>query len=100
MEFTETQKQEFKNRFALRRRRQLLLSCPLIILVILFATVDESAGLVLGYVPVSIFTPVFILAIAGLLIFSLKNWRCPACNKYLGKTFNPRFCSKCGAALR
>ena len=35
-----------------------------------------------------------------LLIFSLKNWRCPACNGYLGKAISPRFCSKCGAALQ
>ena len=100
MEYTEQQKQEFKKQFADRRRMQLMVSGPLIILIILFATVNENTGLVLGIIPISIFTPILIVAVVGAIIFSLKNWRCPACNKYLGKAFNPRFCSKCGVGLR
>ncbi|MFX0199891.1 MAG: hypothetical protein ACFFCW_27525 [Candidatus Hodarchaeota archaeon] len=100
MEYTEEQKQEFKSQFAARRRRQLIATLPFIILIILFATINESTGLVLGSIPISIFLPIFFIAIIGLLVFSIKNWRCPACNKYLGKAFNPSFCSKCGVALR
>ena len=100
MEYTEQQKQDFKKQFADRRRMQLMVSGPLIILIILFATVNENTGLVLGIIPISIFTPILIVAVVGAIIFSLKNWRCPACNKYLGKAFNPRFCSKCGIGLR
>ena len=100
MEYTEQQKQDFKKQFADRRRMQLMVSGPLIILIILFATVNENTGLVLGIIPISIFTPILIVAVVGAIIFSLKNWRCPACNKYLGKAFNPRFCSKCGVGLR
>jgi rRNA maturation endonuclease Nob1 len=33
------------------------------------------------------------------LIFSLFNWRCPSCNKYLGKAINAKFCAKCGVQL-
>jgi len=33
-------------------------------------------------------------------VFSLYNWRCPACNKYLGKQRSPKYCSKCGVALQ
>ena len=100
MEYTEQQKQEFKTQFANRRRKQLMVSVPLIILVVLFATVNEKTGLVLGTIPISIFTPIFVVAVVGALIFSFKNWRCPACKRYLGKAFNPSFCSKCGVGLR
>jgi hypothetical protein len=45
-----------------------------------------------------------ILAFIGILsvsvlVFSFLNWRCPSCNKYLGKAINPKFCSKCGTQL-
>jgi hypothetical protein len=100
MEYNEHQKQEFKNQYAVRWRRQLIVAIPLIIVLIAFATANEGTGLVFGAIPIKIFAPIFIIAIIGALIFSFKNWRCPACDKYLGKAFNPKFCSKCGAALR
>lgn len=37
--------------------------------------------------------------ILGLLIFSFKNWRCPACERYLGKSGIPRFCPQCAAQI-
>jgi hypothetical protein len=100
MEYTEEQKKEFKTQFAARRRRQLMVTVPFIIFIFLFAAINEGTGKVLGLIPVSVFFPVFFIAIIGLLVFSFKNWRCPACNKYLGKAYNPSFCSKCGAGLR
>ena len=39
------------------------------------------------------------VVILGVVLFSLKNWRCPACNAYLGKGMAPSFCSKCGIPL-
>ena len=100
MEYGEQQQHEFKSEFAARRRRQLMVAGPLIILTVLFVTANESTGLVLGSIPISVLLPVFIVAVIGAVVFSLKNWRCPACNKYLGKAFNPSFCPKCGVGLR
>jgi rubrerythrin len=40
-----------------------------------------------------------VLFFAAAVVFSLFNWRCPACSSYLGKRFNPRFCPSCGAQL-
>ena len=37
--------------------------------------------------------------IGALLLFSFYNWRCPACNKYLGKSGIPKFCPKCGEQI-
>ena len=42
---------------------------------------------------------VFFALVVGVLIFSFRNWRCPACNRYLGRTMSPRFCPKCGVEL-
>ena len=45
----------------------------------------------------------FIAAMIGLaaaILFSLWNWRCPSCGKYLGRATNPSFCPKCGVKLR
>lgn len=100
MEYSELQKHEFKSQFVARRRRQLIIAAPLVLIVILLVTANEEAGLVLGSIPILVFAPVALVAIIAGIIFSLINWRCPACNKYLGKTINPAFCSKCGTALR
>jgi hypothetical protein len=53
--------------------------------------------------PTDVAAAVFSVAgvcIAGALLFSLKNWRCPACHRYMGKrAFGIRFCPGCGARL-
>lgn len=101
MEYTEQQKSSFKEQFAVRRKRQIILAVPFIVVFIAFAvaTDEENGGAVLG-IPVSVIGPVFMVFVVGALAFSLQNWRCPACNKYLGKGMSPRFCPKCGVALQ
>ena len=37
--------------------------------------------------------------IIALVLFSFKNWRCPSCNRYLGKSGIPKYCPKCAAQL-
>jgi hypothetical protein len=58
----------------------------------------SRGGDVLG-IPMQIWTTIAIVLVAGLVFFSFQNWRCPACNGYLGKGWGPRFCPKCGVAL-
>ncbi len=36
--------------------------------------------------------------VLGAETFSLANWRCPACGKYLPESWI-KFCSKCGVPL-
>jgi len=100
MEYTEEQKQVFRSTFAIRRRRQLMISGSIIILTVFLITANERTGLILGAIPTLIFAPAALVALVGSLVFSFKNWRCPACNKCLGKAFIPHFCSKCGVGLR
>ena len=37
--------------------------------------------------------------IIGYIIFSVKIWRCPNCNLYLGKARNLKNCKGCGERL-
>ena len=34
------------------------------------------------------------------VLFSAINWRCPSCNKNIGRLINPKYCTKCGVELR
>jgi hypothetical protein len=99
MEYTEQQKQEFKDAFAERRKRQWMVTIPFAALLFAFAFAqDRGSGTVFGF-PGEVAGPVLIALVLGVLFFSFRNWRCPACNKYLGRAYNPRHCQNCGIAL-
>jgi hypothetical protein len=100
MQYLEQQLEDFKAEFARRRKRQLLVSLPLAAVVILFAIFSRTAEAPpLGLPPAVLGIAVFVLVL-GAIAFSLSNWRCPACNKYLGKGISPSFCPKCGVPLQ
>ena len=100
MEYTDGQKALFKTTFATRRRKQRLLAVPLIAIFIGFAVFRDRNQSELFGLSAAIWGPMFLLLVAGAVIFSFVNWKCPACNKYLGKNTNPIFCSKCGVELQ
>ena len=50
-------------------------------------------------IPLVVLAPTVLVVILGGIVFSLKNWRCPGCYKYLGKGMSPKFCAKCGVPL-
>ena len=100
MKHTPEQERAFKDAFAVRRRRQILIAVPLVVTMFAFIVgTEEQAETIFGF-PLAVAAPVFFAFIAGALIFSFKNWRCPACDKYLGKVWNPRHCHSCGVALQ
>ena len=89
--YTEQQKKEFVEEITSKRRRQIL---PFI----------AWAAFVIGLAATSGFRdhpPAWPLLVAWLFVignalFSLINWRCPACNKYLGKNLGWKHCPRCG----
>jgi hypothetical protein len=101
MEHTEVQKASFKQEFAARRKRQIILAVPLVAIVIGVAVLgdERNGGAVLG-MPAAVVAPAFLVLVGGAIAFSFRNWRCPACDKYLGKGISPRFCPNCGVALQ
>jgi len=101
VEYTDDQKAAFRVEFALRRKRQLFVSIPLIVVMLGLMTVldEKRKAPVLGLSP-SVVVAVFAVLMGGALVFSLLNWRCPACGRYLGKHISPSFCHRCGVPLR
>ena len=85
--------------FQKKRTRQILALAPVVFALIGLISVEGKPSGLFGLSPGMILGISFAL-ITGVLIFSLLNWRCPSCNRYLGKAFNPKFCSKCGVQLR
>ncbi|MCK4352056.1 hypothetical protein KAW65_01465 [candidate division WOR-3 bacterium] len=73
--------QEFRK----KRKRQIILAPIALFAVILVLLVN----------PISIIIGSIIILIA--FIYSLKNWRCPVCNRYLGRGVNLKKCPKCEA---
>src|SRR5262245_60652108 len=98
MEHTQEQLAGFREDYAKRRRRQLVLGAALAVLAL--AAVPTSRGGGPEKAPGPEWVVAFVVFAVGALVFSLQNWRCPACRRYLGRTWNPRFCPHCGVALR
>lgn len=95
MPYTFEQQEEYQRQFALKKRRQLILSIPLIVVIFMALAVRDQGGRTGQLAGIA-----FLCLAVGALLFSLWNWRCPACSKYLGKSLSPRFCPKCGVALQ
>ena len=84
--------------FSRRRIRQYAVTIPIFVAYMAWFLTTKSdrsssgwsAPVVIGIVVVAI----------GMLVFSLWNWRCPACGGYLGRSIAPRYCQGCGAQLR
>ena len=62
--------------------------------------VDFAVGNFAGDKPMPIIAAVvFLVGLFALAFWGLTNWRCPACERWLGKT-HPKFCPFCGVRLR
>lgn len=101
MEHSEAQQAEFQRIYVRRRRYQNLLAVLVLPLVIVMRfSVNAEAGTVFG-VSAQVGFPVVLAVLVGTMVFSLRNWRCPACSKYLGAAFRgPKHCPNCGVKLR
>jgi hypothetical protein len=97
---TETPEAQILGAFSRRRRNQLLLLgalMPITIGALLYQR--HVVGTVLG-MPAQLGAPIFLVLVVGSVLFSLWNWRCPACGGYLGRSLNPKYCPSCGVRLR
>jgi hypothetical protein len=98
MQLTEDQAQKVQQEFARRRKRQLIATVPTVILILPMLLARDSNKDFLG-IPMEACLVGGLLAIGAALIFAFKNWRCPSCDKYLGKGISPKFCGGCGVKL-
>jgi len=81
--------------FKKKRIRQMVAVVPAILAFLALISAERNPDGLFGLTP-NMVLAVSLAMIISVLIFSFINWRCPSCNKYLGKAFNPKFCSKCG----
>ena len=95
MEYTQEQLAGFKTEFARRQKRQIAVAAVIFLGVISMMIMRDRSPIAS---PVGL--TMFIGAFVAILIFSFQNWRCPACQKYLGKGGFPRFCPRCGVPLK
>lgn len=89
-----------KQKFKQRKIRQIIivvLIIPIMILLLQIKKNPDSEIFGLNYDQIGI---VSLIIIGAAVIFSFINWRCPNCNKYLGRRMNINNCSNCGAELR
>jgi hypothetical protein len=99
LEYTDQQRAAFRDAYAKRLRKQLGMIAVLFAVMTALAFTEDGAtffgipGAVLG--PISL-----VAVVVGWVIFQGRNWRCPACDKHLGRAFNPRHCRGCGVELR
>ena len=85
--------------FAQRRRRRFVI--PGIAIILWGLLLLSARGREPFWVkPTPLFVIFAVLAI-GMLSFHIWNWRCPACNRLLGRSIrSPRFCPNCGVPLQ
>jgi len=85
--------------FRLRQSRQFL-AMALILFLLLFLVLIYKRTDIFGEFSKDNIVVSQIILIAVFIGFSVFNWRCPSCNKYLGCDINRRICNKCGIKLR
>ena len=86
----------------MKRRRRIMLTVAIPVLPLAIAMLysrDHPHANILG---ISVST-IAILSVPGVLIalgVMLYVWRCPQCDRYLGRSLNPKFCPHCGTPLQ
>ena len=90
--------QQITKDFRVRQSRQLFAMAITLLLLIFLVLLYKRPDLFGEISKPSIFAAQVVL-IAAFIGFSAANWRCPACNKYLGTDINRRICRKCRTRL-
>ena len=90
---------ELQDEFARRKTRQYLLTIPMILVIFGIRWLAETTSDTILGIPTAVAGVLLFAMIAAAVAFSLINWRCPKCNKYLGKAWSPKFCPSCGFQL-
>lgn len=82
------------------KRKQLISIFVLVFSMIALYQLTGNSSL--NTLPRGIFLALFIILFITWIVsivFSLKNWRCPACKEQLAKKFNHKSCPRCGVRL-
>ena len=90
---------EMMQQFGVRQNRQSL-AISVTLLLLLALTVVYKRGDLFGEFSKMSIVSAQIVTIAAFVAFSFFNWRCPACKKYLGRSYGMKNCPSCGVKLQ
>ncbi len=85
--------------FWMRQGRQLL-AIAIALFLVLFLAIAYKRQDLFGEFSKNTLVSAQLAVITAFIGFTAFNWRCPSCNKYLGKDINKRMCRHCRARLR
>lgn len=90
--------QQIFEEFRVKKNRQYLAIAITLLLLVLCILVYKRSD-IFGQVSKNTIFSAQIIIIALFIVFSIINWRCPHCNRYLGHDIGRRRCNKCGKKL-
>jgi rubrerythrin len=99
MDYTDQQIAEFKSEFSRRKRNQYIVAAPVIVAIFAVTFFEDRVARVFEGASTVIVGGTFAIAVVILIAFSRRNWRCPACDSYLGKSTSMKHCPSCGVTL-
>jgi hypothetical protein len=85
--------------FRLRQNRQFF-AISITLLFLIFLTLLYKRPDLFGEFSKELISITQIVFIAAFIGFSVFNWRCPSCKKYLGHNIGRQRCKKCGTRLQ
>jgi hypothetical protein len=85
--------------FRLRQNRQFL-AISITLLLLIFLTLIYKRPDLFGEFSREIISITQLVLIAAFIGFSVFNWRCPSCKKYLGHNIGRQRCKQCGTRLQ
>lgn len=86
--------------FKRRQKRQLIATIPLLIAMPIVVVGTQTQGPTVFGMPSILAAKIGVVLFVGSIGYTLKNWRCPKCSRYLGRAIAPASCPSCGARLR
>jgi hypothetical protein len=69
-------------------------------IVLIISIIVKAKQLTIGSLSASNLALTLLGAVVLILVYAYFDWRCPACNKYFGRTGNPGQCPHCGVKLQ
>lgn len=91
--------QKIMREFTARRARQIIAVGAAVFSVLLLAVVYKRPDRFGDFSRDSLVL-IQVLLIMAFLVFTVFNWRCPSCKKYLGGDVNRGACKHCGTRFR
>lgn len=85
--------------FQVRQNRQYLALAVTLLLLVFLVFLHKRSD-IFGEISRQIIFGAQLAVIVSFIVFSALNWRCPACNRYLGTDIYRHVCKKCGTRLQ